>query len=191
MDDWIVKLVAPVLAAVAGVYLGFLQGRWSKYKEIVYARKIEIYGDLVTQIFEFTLLCAPNPKLTREQYASVMARFVETQNAFFRASLFMPDALHNDIQVAFTPANDRLSAMYSTLSNLRKIHTGEIKSEQDLDANSLAEFRSNFSVALQDLDNNLPGPFLPFIQAAPRIVKMLKRDLGIASLDSKFYEKAP
>lgn len=190
MDDWIVKLVAPVLAAIAGVYLGFLQGRWSKHREIIYAKKIEIYGDLVTQLLEFTLLCAPNPRLTMEQYGKVVSSFIRTQNAFFRASLFMPDALHKDIQEAFAPANDRLAAIHTTVGTLKKIRDGEVKSEKDLGAQDFVEFKSNFSGALQDLQN-LPGPFLPLIQAAPRIVKMLKRDLGITTLDSRFYEKAP
>jgi len=38
MDDWLIKLIAPVIAAAVGAYLGFIQGRWNKYKEIVYAK---------------------------------------------------------------------------------------------------------------------------------------------------------
>ena len=190
MDDWLVKLIAPVLAAAAGVYLGFLQGRWSKYREIIYAKKIEIYGNLVTQLLEFTSLCAPNEKITMEQYGKVISGFIETQNAFFKASLFMPDALHKDIQVAFTPANDRLARINLTLSNLTKIRNGEVQSEQEMGVKDFAEFKSNSVGALQDLQN-LPGPFLPLVQATPRIVKMLKKDLGISTLDSRFYEKAP
>lgn len=189
MDDWLVKLIAPVLAAAAGVYLGFLQGRWSKHKEIIYAKKIEIYSDLVTQLLEFSSLCAPTEKVTMEQYGKVISGFVETQNAFFRASLFMPDALHKDIQRAFTPANDRLGRIHSTLGNLKKIRDGGVKSEHELGAQDFAEFKSNTIGALEDLQN-LPGPFLPLIQAAPSIVKMLKKDLGISTLDSRFYEKA-
>jgi hypothetical protein len=190
MDDWLVKLIAPVLAATAGVYLGFLQGRWSKYREIVYAKKIEIYGNLVTQLLEFTSLCEPNDKATMDQYAKVVSEFIKTQNSFFRASLFMPDALHRDIQIAFTPANDRVARIHATLDNLKKIHNGEVKSEQELGAQDYEEFKIKTLDALQDL-KGLPGPFLPLIQEAPRIVKMLKKDLGISTLDSRFYEKAP
>lgn len=190
MDDLLVKLIAPVLAAAAGVYLGYLQGRWSKYKEIVYAKKIEIYCNLVTQLLEFTSLCTPTQNVTMEQYGKVVSSFIETQNAFFRASLFMPDALHKDIQEVFTPANDRLARIHATLGNLKKMSKGEGQSEQELGAQNFAEFKVTTIGALQDLQN-LPGPFLPLIQAAPCIVKMLKKDLGIFALDSRFYEKAP
>jgi len=190
VDDWLVKLIAPVLAAAAGVYLGFLQGRWSKHREIVYAKKIEIYSDLVTQLLEFGSLCAPNQKVNVDQYAKVVTRFIETQNAFFRASLFMSDALHKDIQLAFTPANDRLGRIHTTLVNLKKISDGGVKSELELGAKDFAEFKNNTISALEDLQD-LPGPFLPLVQTTPKIVKMLKKDLGISALDSKFYEKAP
>ncbi|MFT3759199.1 hypothetical protein [Thauera sp.] len=190
MDDWLVKLIAPVLAAAAGVYLGFLQGRWSKYREIIYAKKIEIYGNLVTQLLEFTSLCAPNDKLTMDQYAKVVSGFIETQNAFFRASLFMPEALHRDIQIAFTPANDRIARIHATLDSLKKMRNGEAKSEQELGVQDYAEFKTRTLGALEDL-KGLPGPFLPLVQEAPRMVKMLKKDLGISTLDSRFYEKAP
>lgn len=190
MDDLLIKLIAPVLAAVAGVYLGYLQGRWSKYKEIIYTKKIEIYGNLVTQLLEFTSLCTPTQDVTMEQYGKVVSSFTETQNAFFRASLFMPDVLHKDIQEVFTPANDRLGRIHSALGNLKKMSKGEVPSEQELGLQSFVEFKTATIGALQDLQN-LPGPFLPLIQSAPRIVKMLKKDLGISALDSKFYEKTP
>lgn len=151
-------------------------------------KNIEIYSELVRQLLEFALLCSPNQSITFEQYGKIIISFTETQNAFFRASLFIPDVLYKDIRDVFTPANDRLAKIHATLSNLNQIKNGNVKSEQELGAKDFSEFKTNTLNALEDFQN-LPGPFTPLIAATPRIVKMLKKDLGISVLDSKFYQK--
>ncbi|CAN2042578.1 LemA family protein [Candidatus Magnetomoraceae bacterium gMMP-15] len=188
MDDWLPKLIAPALAAIIAAYVGFIHGRWSRHKEIIYQKKVEIYSELVSQLLEFTMLCASRKNLTFNEYSKVVAAFTETQNAFFRASLFMPEQLHNDIRAKFTPANERLAKINTTFDRLKKIKKGA--KEEDLGVKDFTEFKEQTIGAFDDL-KEFPGPFMPLIEASTTIVGMLKRDLGISILDAKFYQRKP
>ena len=188
MEDWLPNLLAPVIAAVIAAYIGYIQGRWSKHKEIIYEKKVVIYTDLVSGLLEFVNLCVPKNGITTKEYGEVIAAFTETQNAFFRASLFMPEQLYKDIRNKFSPANDRLAKIYTAFDRMSKIKNGA--KEKDLGVKDFPEFKEPTIGALEDM-RNFPGPFMPLVEAAPSIVLMLKKDLGIGVLDAKFYTKRP
>ncbi len=186
MESAIIKTLGAFATAVIIAFLAYMQGRWSKEKEIVYSKKIDLYTNLVTELLEFVSLCAPNNKRTIEDYKIVMVAFSELQNSFYKASLFMPDVLHRDIQAKFTPANDRLQKIHTAFIRLHKVKNGA--NEKELGVSSFKEFKKQTMDAMTDI-KELPGPFLPLIESAHSITTMLKKDLGISKIGSSFYAK--
>ena len=68
MEDWLPKLISPVIAALVAAYVGYIHGRWSKHKEIIYQQKFTIYSGLVEKLLEFMMACAPRKNLTLSDY---------------------------------------------------------------------------------------------------------------------------
>jgi hypothetical protein len=185
LEDWLPKLFAPALAAMVAAYLGFIHGRWSKHKEIIYQRKIDLYSKLVEKLLEFTMTCFPRHDLKQSDYIEVMRKFTDTQNLFFQASLLMPQKLDKDIKEKFWPVNERIKKLHTFFVRLEKIKNGT--QEEELDVQNFPELKAEMIAALDDF-KELPGPFFPLVEAVPSIVSMLKKDLGINILDAKFYK---
>lgn len=184
MESWSIKIIASVIAVIFIAYLGYVQGRWSKHKEIIYEKKVSIYSELVSLLLEFASECRTREKVKFSEFMIVVKKFTETRNAFFRASLFMTDELHKDLHSKISLADERIANIRLMFERISKIKDGA--KEKDLNI-TFDGFKEQTLLAANDF-SSLPGPFSPFIDSIPSIVSMLKRDLGIKVLDSKFYK---
>lgn len=178
MEAVLSKIVGPVLAGA----IGYLLGRWSKHKQIIYSKKVELYSTLVKELLNFILYCAPRKNLTFKQYTDTIRAFNNLQQAFHETGLFMPRKLYEDIQCKFSPAIKRIGSIATFFERIHKLKEGNKDINVPFD-----KFKQETLESLGYL-MELPGPFEPLVKSIPEIVQMLKKDLGIDKLDSKFYK---
>lgn len=176
----ILEYLIPAFSGITAAYFGYRFGRWGGLKEQIFAKKIDSYKDFVIQYFEFMKECTPVPNLTVKQYTAALDAYSKLLIQFYQASLFMPRRLHDDIHTRLDPTTEQLmkvAKFWQILLNIQKKKKIDIPFEQ----------LKRDIIAGAELMVELPGPFEKVINSFQDIIEMLRKDLGVYKLDSKFY----
>lgn len=174
------NLFIPLIAAAAGlsgVCLGYFLSRWQKQRELLFARKLDVYFDLVTALLELEENCAPNSlKIVG------FDKFGKFMYKLRQAGLFMPNTLYLDLHATTHATIDRIGATREVLDFVSDVFNQAPGAEERFYALKEAfkgEGKERFRGKV----------FEPLMSRVPDIIRMLKTDLGIEQIGGSFYKR--